>query len=109
MTDTREFVTTSAASLARVDYAKMREIAKAIHEDRSLLDAFEQDPEGTARGINGFEVPEGFHIHVADAENRLYPAEEAGVFGDESREAWDRMEVRAGHKTISLVVCCTPA
>jgi hypothetical protein len=102
---TREFVTTSAARLAQVDYAKMREIAKAIHDDRSLLDAFEKDPEGVAKAINGFEVPDGFHIHVADEDNRLYPAEEPGVFGDETRDAWERLEVRAGHKTISLVMC----
>jgi hypothetical protein len=108
-TDIREFVTASAAQLAAVNYDQMREIARAIHEDRSLLTAFEQDPEGVARAINGFEVPEGFHMHVADADNRLYPAEEAGGFGDEDKGSWSRLEVRAGHKTISLVVCATPA
>ena len=84
---------------------KMREIARAIHEDPSLLAAFEKDPEGVAASINGFQVPEGFHIHIADANNTLIPAEEEGVFGADSRDSWDRLEVRAGYKTISLVVC----
>lgn len=101
----RDVVVSQTAKLAGVDFSKMREIARAIHEDSSLLTAFEKDPEGVAFSINGFKVPEGFHIHVADAQNNLIPSEEEGVFGAESRDAWDRLEVRAGYKTISLVVC----
>jgi hypothetical protein len=101
----RDSVVSATAKLAGVDFGKMREIARAIHEDPSLLAAFEKDPEAVAASINGFEVPEGFHIHIADAENTLIPAEDAGVFGADSRDSWDRLEVRAGYKTISLVVC----
>jgi len=105
----REFVAANAAQLATVDYEKMRGVAKAVYDDPSLLAAFEQDPEGTARAINGFEVPEGFHIHIADANNNFIPAEEHGVFGDEAADAWGRIETRAGYKTVSLVMCAAPA
>lgn len=101
----RDAVVSETAKLAGVDFGKMREIARAIHEDPSLLAAFEKDPEAVAASINGFQVPEGFHIHVADASNTLIPAEEEGVFGADDRDSWDRFEVRAGYKTISLVVC----
>jgi hypothetical protein len=92
-------------TLTSVDYARMREIAKAVHDDADLFAAFEKDPEGTARKINGFAVPEGYHLHIADADNKLYPAEEAGAFGSEDKDSWSRLEVRAGYKTISLVMC----
>lgn len=101
-----DIVSQGTLVVSKEHMAQMREIAKAVYEDRALLADFEQDPEGTAFKINGFTVAEGFHIHIADAENRLYPAEEAGVFGDESRERWDRVEFRVGYKTFSFVECC---
>lgn len=85
--------------------AQMREIAKVIHDDPSRLADFERDPEGFARAVNGFEPPAGFHLHVADSQNNLYPAEEAGIFGAEDRSDWARLEFRAGYKTFSLVAC----
>ena len=94
-----------ASVIATADYAKMREIAKAVYENPSLLADFERDPAEAARKINGYEVPAGFHIHVADADNKLYPAEEHGRFGAEGEEKWDRVEMRAGYKTFSLVSC----
>ena len=83
----------------------MREIAKAVYENPSLLEEFERDPEGTAYKINGFVVPEGFHIHIADANNKFYPAEDPGRFGAEGVDRWERVEMRAGYKTFSLVGC----
>ena len=50
--------------------------------------------------INGFVVPEGFHIHIADADNKFYPAEDPGIFGAEGRDQWDRVEMRAGYKDL---------
>jgi len=94
----------SIQTLTSVDYARMREVAKAVYEDTKLFDAFLENPEGVAHSL-GFDVPEGYHLHIADAENRLYPAEEAGAFGSEDNTAWSRLEVRAGYKTISLVMC----
>lgn len=94
-----------ARVIASADYAKMTEIARAVYENPSLLADFERDPEGTAYKINGFIVPQGFHIHIADADNKFYPAEGPGIFGAESRDQWDRMEMRAGYKTFSLVGC----
>jgi hypothetical protein len=101
---TREFVRASAAVMAELDYGKMRAIAKEIHDNPALLGDFERDPEAFALA-RGFKVPEGMHIHVADAQNRLYPVEEHGIFGDESKESWARIETRAGYKTFSLVAC----
>ena len=95
----------AALAAVRADYAKMREIAKAVYDDPSLLAAFERDPAAAAFAINGFKVPEGMHIHIADAQNRFIPSEEPGIFGDESLESWNRVEVRAGYKTFSLVAC----
>ena len=106
MAETADFVKSSAAALTAVDYAKMREIARAVHDDPALFAAFERAPEETARKINGFEVPEGFHLHIADSENRLYPAEEPGVFGAADKDPWSRIEFRVGYKTYSLVACC---
>lgn len=105
--------TVNAADLARQgafrlsegQLLQMREIAKVIHDDPSRLAEFERDPEAFARAVNGFEVPAGFHIHVADAQNNLYPTEEEGIFGAEDRAAWARLEFRAGYKTFSLVAC----
>jgi hypothetical protein len=91
--------------IATADYAKMREIAKAVYENPALLAEFERDPAEAARKINGYEVPAGFHIHIADADNKFYPAEQHGIFGAEESEKWDRVEMRAGYKTFSLVSC----
>jgi hypothetical protein len=85
--------------------AKMREIAKVVYDDPGKLAEFERDPMGFAKSVNGFEPPAGFHLHIADADNKLVPAEEAGVFGAEDRPTWDRMEFRVGYKTVSLVAC----
>ena len=92
-------------AFSKADYVKMREIAKAVYEDPTLLVKFEQDPEATSKAINGFVPPPGYHIHIADAANRLYPAEDAGRFGAENNEDWSRVEFRAGYKTFSLVGC----
>ena len=94
-----------AGVIASADYGKMREIAKAVYENPALLEEFERDPEGTAYKINGFVAPAGFHIHIADADNRFYPAEDPGKFGAEGRDQWERVEMRAGYKTFSLVGC----
>lgn len=96
---------TPVPAFSRADYGKMREIAKAVYENPALLTDFEQDPEATAIAINGFVPPAGFHIHIADAANRLYPSEEVGRFGAEDRDDWSRVEFRAGYKTFSLVGC----
>lgn len=85
--------------------AKMREIAKAVYDDPSRIAEFERDPLGFARKVNGFEPPAGFHLHLADADNNLVPPEEDGIFGAETRPAWDRLEFRVGYKTVSLVAC----
>jgi hypothetical protein len=95
----------SVPAFTRADYVKMREIAKAVHDDPSLLAEFAGAPEATARAINGFVPPAGYHIHIADADNRFYPAEEKGRFGDADRDEWSRIEFRAGYKTFSLVGC----
>ena len=94
-----------AGVIASADFGKMREIAKAVYENPSLLEEFERDPEGTAYKINGFVVPEGFHIHIADANNKFYPAEDPGRFGAEGVDRWERVEMRADYKTFSLVGC----
>lgn len=104
-----DFVKESAVTLTAVDYEKMREIARAVHDDAALFAAFERSPEATAKAINGFEVPEGFHLHIADAQNRLYPAEEPGVFGAADKGEWSRIEFRVGYKSLSLVACASPA
>jgi len=101
----QENIQYSARVVASADYDKMREIAKAVYENPALLSSFERDPAGTAHKINGFVVPEGCHIHIADADNKFYPAEDPGVFGDEGRANWERIEMRAGYKTFSLVGC----
>jgi hypothetical protein len=104
--NTREFVKSGIAGIASVDHTKMVEIARAVYDDPSLLAEFERAPEATAKKINGFEVPTGFHLHIADAENNLIPAEEPGAFGACDKSQWARMEFRAGYKTVSLVACC---
>ena len=98
-------IETKMKSAASVDVAKMREIAKALYETPSLVKEFEKDPEATAAKINGFIVPEGMHLHMADDRNVFTPAEEAGRFGSSESTDWDRVEVRAGYKTVSLVSC----
>ncbi len=105
MTAIQENIDYRARVIATADYGKMREIAQAVYENPSLLADFERDPAGTAHKINGFVVPDGFHIHIADAENNFYPAEEPGIFGAEGRGNWERVEMRAGYKTFSLVGC----
>ena len=91
--------------LRQLDRGLMTEIARAVYDNPTLLAEFERAPEATAARINGFTVPPGFHLHLADADNRLYPAEEAGTFGAADRSEWARMEFRAGYKTVSLVAC----
>ena len=52
-----DVVKSGAFMVSNEHFAQMREIAKAVYDDRSLLADFEKDPEGTAARINGFEVP----------------------------------------------------
>jgi hypothetical protein len=85
--------------------AKMREIAKVVYENPSKIAEFERDPMSFAKSVNGFEPPEGFHLHLADANNNLVPPEEDGIFGSDERPTWDRLEFRVGYKTVSLVAC----
>ena len=92
-------------ALASIDAVKMREIAKALYESPELVSEFSKDPEGVAFKVNGYQVPEGFHLHMADDRNTFTPAEEAGRFGTPEATAWDRIEFRAGYKTVSLVSC----
>ena len=106
MANTRQEIDCRARIIASANIRKMREIAKAVYENPALLLDFERDPNGTAERINGFMTPEGLHIHIADATNRFYPAEDDGVFGAEERDGWERLEIRVGYKTFSLVGCC---
>jgi len=105
MAATHESIAVRARDLVKADYVKMQGLAKAVYENPALLAEFERDPAAAALKINGFVVPEGFHIHIADAENKFYPPEDKGIFGDETKGSWDRVEVRAGYKTFSLVAC----
>jgi len=105
MAHAHETVKEAALAAIRADYGKMTEIAKAVYENPALLASFERDPAAAAFAINGFVVPEGMHLHIADAQNNFTPAEDEGKFGDESAAAWNRVEVRAGYKTFSLVAC----
>jgi hypothetical protein len=92
----------------RIDAAqmeKMREIARVVYDDPSRIAEFERDPMAFAKSVNGFEPPAGFHLHLADADNKLVPPEEDGIFGAETRPSWDRLEFRVGYKTVSLVAC----
>ncbi len=105
MADTRENIDCRARIIASANIRKMREIAKAVYDNPALLLDFERDPNGTAARINGFMTPEGVHIHIADASNRFYPAEDEGVFGAEDHDRWERVEIRVGYKTFSFVGC----
>ncbi len=95
----------SAIAHAHVDFEKMHAIAKHIHENPDQISTFSADPEGFAFRFNGYKVQEGHHLHIADAQNTLIPAETYGVFGSEDRPLWGRSEVRVGYKTTSLVEC----
>lgn len=96
---------TGALEHAAVDFEKMHAIAKHLHETPGAVDEFCKDPEGYAFRFNGYAVQEGHHLHVADAENNLLPAEKYGVFGSEDRPMWGRSEIRVGYKTTALVEC----
>jgi hypothetical protein len=96
---------TQALAQAQKQSAQMREIAQLIYENPDQMGEFERDPEAFAKRVNGFEPPEGFHLHIADAQNNLFPQEEPGVFGAENLPDWSRIEFRVGFKTVSLVMC----
>jgi hypothetical protein len=106
MANTRPDIDCRARVIASANVRKMREIAKAVYDNPALLLEFERDPSGTAERINGFMTPEGFHIHIADSSNRFYPPEEDGVFGADDHDRWERLEIRVGYRTFSLVGCC---
>ncbi|MGO7910672.1 hypothetical protein ACC702_03720 [Rhizobium ruizarguesonis] len=98
----------SMAVLEKLDYGKMQEIAQAVAENPSLLSDFTSDPEKTAKKINGFEVPQGFHMHVADGANAYYPPEDdalSQISGQEDHAVWSRIEVRAGYGMYACIVC----
>jgi len=105
MAHAHESIKEAALAAVRADYGKMQEIAKTVYENPSLLASFERDPAAAAFAINGFVVPEGMHLHIADAQNNFTPAEDEGKFGGEGLSSWNRVEVRAGYKTFSLVAC----
>ena len=95
----------NATITATLDYQKMHEVAKHIHDNPADLNEFVKDPEGFVFRFNGLTVPEGHHLHIADAQNNLYPPEEEGIFGSDDRTKWGRNEIRVGYKTVSLVEC----
>ncbi|MBV1704639.1 MAG: hypothetical protein KGI57_08630 [Hyphomicrobiales bacterium] len=91
--------------LTETDVTKMREIAKAVYENPTLLADFDRDPEAAAFQINGFRPPEGHHLHLSDDKNQFHPAEYPGRFGSHDVDGWTRDEFRVGYKTYSLVAC----
>ena len=98
----------STAALSQISYSDMHEIAKAVAGNPSLLADFAADPAAAAHQINGFRAPAGFHIHVADAENRYYPAEDdalAQISTQPDAVLWSRIEVRAGFGPMACIVC----
>ncbi len=95
-----------AVEHAHVDFEKMYDVAKHLHENPDVRDEFAKDPEAYVFRFNGLKVQDGHHLHVADENNNLFPPEEYGVFGAEERTAWGRSEIRVGYKTTSLVDCC---
>lgn len=94
----------SPLACTRADRTRMREIAKAIYDNPSLLEEFERNPNAVAFAINGFKVPDGVHIHIDDGHNKLTPAEQVTALSNGREENWDRVEVRIGYKTVSFVV-----
>lgn len=104
-TEFKTHMRTEAMAHASVDFEKMYELAKHVHETPGALDEFSKDPEGFAFRFNGLVPQPGQHMHIADKFNNLYPAEEEGVFGEETRQVWGRTEIRVGYKTTALVVC----
>lgn len=96
----------AAMSHAHVDFEKMHAIAKHIHENPAEVAEFSKDPEGYAFRFNGYKVQDGGHLHIADENNTLIPAETYGVFGSDDRPRWGRSEIRVGYKTTALVECC---
>lgn len=90
---------------SKVDFQKMHEVAKHLHENPEMKEEFAKDPNGYVFKFNGLKVRDGHHLHVADENNNLFPPEEYGVFGAEERSEWGRVEVRVGYKTTSLVDC----
>ncbi|MCU6401182.1 hypothetical protein KW811_22110 [Enterobacter quasiroggenkampii] len=97
----------SFASLQQVDYSKLFEIAKAV-KDNNQISEFEQNPEGYSNNINGFVVPEGFHMHIVDKDNKYYPEEDDALnqlIKNASSESWTRIEVRAGYKDLACIIC----
>jgi len=96
---------TIAVEHSAADFAKMHEIAKHLHENPAEKHEFAKNPNAWVFRFNGFEVPEGHHLHVSDENNSLIPAEEYGVFGADERPMWGRSEIRVGYKTTSLVEC----
>lgn len=95
----------SALRHADIDFEKMHEIAKHLHDNPEALGSFAADPEAFVFKFNGYRVQPGCHLHVADENNNLIPAEEHGTFGAEQRAKWGRMEIRVGYKTTALVEC----
>lgn len=94
-----------ATAHAQVDFEKMHAIARHLHENPDSKAAFASDPEGFAFRFNGYQVQPGGHLHVADENNTLIPAETYGVFGSDERPLWGRSEIRVGYKTTALVEC----
>lgn len=96
----------AAVRHSNADFEKMHAIAKHIHENPSEVSVFAQDPEAFAFRFNGYRVQDGHHLHIADENNNLIPAETYGVFGSDERSKWGRSEIRVGYKTTALVECC---
>jgi hypothetical protein len=89
----------------RIDYIKMTEIAMAVFHSPSLLKDFDRDPAAAAFAINGFVAPDGMKIYIADDYNYFTPAEDCEIYGAVNLDAWHRVEIRAGYRTFSCVVC----
>ena len=96
---------TIAVEHAAVDFDKMYDIARHLHENPGARADFAEDPTNWVYRFNGLKVQDGHHLHIADENNTLIPAEEYGVFGADDRTRWGRSEIRVGYKTTSLVDC----
>ncbi len=98
----------STSALPQLDYAKMYEVAKAVADNPSLIAEFDADPEAAAKKINGFQVPPGFHMHIADGENSYHPPEDdalSQISGQVDESVWSRIEIRAGVGAMACIVC----
>ena len=98
----------SMRTLMNFDFSPAFELDARLKANKELLQEFIQDPAAVAKREVGIVLPEGFHLHFIDQENKYHPAEGdalAQLQRGKDGKLWGRVEVRSAAGPGCIAAC----